>query len=62
MGSAYLVGSEDRGSGIDAGSGWYWREYEEGIVMKGGGRGVTLLFSRGGGTCGIALQVLGHGC
>ena len=55
MRSMYLVGNRDRGRGTEAGSGWKWREYREGMVMKGGGRGAVLLSSKGGGACGIAL-------
>ena len=60
MGTAYLDGSRDKGRGTEAGSGWWWREYGEGMVMNGGGRGVALLSSKGGGACDIVL--LGWGC
>ena len=60
MGSVYSVGNGDRGRGIEASSGWQWREYGEGMVINGGGRGVTLLSSGGGGACDIVLLVRGH--
>ena len=61
MGTTYSDGSGDRGRGTEVGSGWWWKEYEEGMVMKGGGRGVTLLSSEGGSACGVVLQGRGHG-
>ena len=59
MGTMYSAGSGDRGRGTEAGSGWWWKECGEGMVMNGGGRGVALLFSEGGGACDIVL--LGRG-
>ena len=53
MGTAYSDGSGDRGRGMLAGSGWLWKEYGEGMVMNGGGRGVVLLSSGGVGACGV---------
>ena len=61
MGIAYLDGSRDRGRGIEVGSGWWWKECEEGMVMNGGGRGVALLSSEGDGACGTVLLGQEHG-
>ena len=55
METMYSDGSGDRGRGIVAGSGWQWKEYGEGMVMKGGGRGVSFLSSGEGGACDIVL-------
>ena len=60
MGTAYLDGSRDKGRGMEAGSGLWWKEYGEGMVMNGGVRGVILLSSGGDGACGIALFVRGR--
>ena len=65
MGSAYSVDSRDRGRGTEVGSGWYWRENREGMVMKGEGRGVALLSFGEGSACGTLLWFLGcerHWC
>ena len=62
MGTAYSDGSGDRGRGIEASSGWQWREYGEGMVMNGGGREVALLSSEGGGACDTVLLAWGHAC
>ena len=55
MGSAGLASKGDEGSGTVAGSGWEQRVKGEGMVMKGGGRGVRILSFGEGGTCGILL-------
>jgi hypothetical protein len=48
-----LASKEDGGSGTVAGSGWALMEKGEGMVIKGGERGVALLSLRAGGVCDI---------